>query len=153
MNSILKRQVTIAWGPSGTGKTHTLALSILHLLEILHLNTLEKVAVCMTAVTNAAVEMFVSKIEFLRDRNKAIPDLNTAWLDELGIVRLTAGGSSGMPKTRLTLAVGTVWQFWKWNETKKVSADVVVIDEAGQMNVGNGSFGSPLAARRWPNHS
>src|SRR5579859_656864 len=33
MRSILKRQVTVVWGPPGSGKTHTLALSILYLLE------------------------------------------------------------------------------------------------------------------------
>jgi len=144
MHSILKRQVTIAWGPPGTGKTHTLALSILYLLEILYLNTSEKVMVCMTAVTNAAIEMFVSKFEFLRDRIKAIPDLETSWLDELRIVRLAAGTRSEMPKTRLTLAAGTVWQLWNWNENTKASADVVVIDEAGQMNVGTAAL-----ALRW----
>jgi hypothetical protein len=144
MQSILKRQVTIAWGPPGTGKTHTLALSILYLLEILCLNTSDKVVVCMTAVTNAAIDMFVSKFEFLRDRIKAIPNLNTAWLDELSIVRLASGTKPEMPKTRLTLAAGTVWQLWNWNETKKVSADVVVIDEGGQMNVGTAAL-----ALRW----
>jgi AAA domain len=144
MQSILKRQVTIAWGPPGTGKTHTLALSILYLLEVLFLNTSDKLVVCMTAVTNAAIDMFISKFEFLRDRIKSIPNLDTSWLDEMSIVRLVSGTKPELPKTRLTLAAGTVWQLWNWNETKRVSADVVVIDEAGQMNVGTAAL-----ALRW----
>jgi hypothetical protein len=144
MQSILKRQVTIAWGPPGTGKTHTLALSILYLLEILYLNSTEKVVVWMTAVTNAAIEMFVSKFEFLRDRIRAIPSLNTEWLDNLSVVRLTAGTKPAIPQTRLIVMAGTVWQLWNWNEKKRQTANVVLIDEGGQMNVGTAAL-----AIRW----
>jgi len=144
MQSILKRQVTIAWGPPGTGKTHTLALSVLYLLEILYLNSNDRVVVWMTAVTNAAIEMFVKKFEFLRDRIRAIPNLDKRWLDALSIVRLTAGTKPDIPPTRLTLMAGTVWQLWNWNEKKKQTANVVIIDEGGQMNVGTAAL-----AIRW----
>lgn len=144
MQSILKRQVTIAWGPPGTGKTHTLALSVLYLLEILYLNTTDKVVVWMTAVTNAAIDMFVNKFEFLCDRIRAIPNLNKEWLSELGILRLTSGTKHEIPKTRLTVAAGTVWQLWNWNETRRGTPNVVIIDEGGQMNVGTAAL-----AIRW----
>jgi hypothetical protein len=144
MHSILKRQVTIAWGPPGTGKTHTLALSILYLLEILYLNSKEKVVVWMTAVTNAAIEMFVSKLEFLRARIRAIPSLNKEWLDDFSVVRLTSGTKPEIPQTRLVVMAGTVWQLWNWNEKKKQTANVVIIDEGGQMNVGTAAL-----AIRW----
>ena len=144
MQSILKRQATIAWGPPGTGKTHTLALSVLYLLEILYLNTRDKVVVWMTAVTNAAIEMFVNKFEFLRDRIRAIPNLNKEWLDELRILRLISGAKPELPKTRLIVAAGTVWQLWNWNEKRRGTANVVIIDEGGQMNVGTAAL-----AIRW----
>ena len=48
----------------------------------------------MTAVTNAAIEMFVNKFEFLRDRIRAIPNLNKEWLDELSVLRLTSGAQT-----------------------------------------------------------
>lgn len=144
MQSILKRQATIVWGPPGTGKTHTLALSVLYLLEILYLNTTENVIVWMTAVTNAAIEMFVGKFEFLRDRIRAIPNLNKEWLDELSVLRLTAGAKHDLPKTRLTVAAGTVWQLWNWNDKRRQAANVVIIDEGGQMNVGTTAL-----ALRW----
>jgi hypothetical protein len=140
MQSILKRQATIIWGPPGTGKTHTLALSVLYLLEILYLNSSEKVVVWMTAVTNAAIEAFVNKFEFLRDRIRAIPDLNKKWLDELSILRLTAGAKPDLSKTRLTVAAGTVWQLWNWNDKRRQTPDVIIIDEAGQMNVGTAAL-------------
>ena len=119
MQSILKRQATIAWGPPGTGKTHTLALSVLYLLEILYLNTTDKVVVWMTAVTNAAIEMFVNKFEFLCDRIRAIPNLNKEWLNEFSVLRLTSDAKPELPKTRLTVAAGTVWQLWNWNEKRR----------------------------------
>lgn len=144
MHSILKRQVTIAWGPPGTGKTHTLALSLLYLLEILYLNSNEKVVVWMTAVTNAAIEMFVNKFAFLRDRIRAIPNLDQQWLDDLSIVRLTAGTKPEIPQTRLSVMAGTVWQLWNWSEKKKQTVNLVIIDEGGQMNVGTAAL-----AIRW----
>jgi hypothetical protein len=146
MQSILKRHATIVWGPPGTGKTHTLALSTLYLLEILYLTTTEKVVVWMTAVTNAAIEIFVNKLEFLRDRIKAIPNLNKAWIDGLKILRITAGSKPALPSGRLTVAAGTVWQLWNWNEKYRHTANVLIIDEAGQMNVGTAAL-----AMRWLN--
>jgi AAA domain len=145
MRSILKRQATIIWGPPGTGKTHTLALSMLYLLEILYLNS-ENVVVWMTAVTNAAIEMFLSKFQFLLERIRAIPNLDSEWLDKLTVLRVTAGAKTPPPTGRLTLAAGTVWQLWNWNEKKSHSVNVLVIDEAGQMNVGTAAL-----AMRWLN--
>lgn len=140
MQSILKRQLTIIHGPPGTGKTHTLALSVLYLLEILYLDTKKNVVIWMTAVTNAAVEMFVQKFEFLRDRIKNIPHLRNDWLTDLHLLHLRAGQKPTLPKCRLTVAVGTVWQLWKWNENACGMADVLLIDEAGQMNVGTAAL-------------
>jgi hypothetical protein len=146
MQSILKRHATIVWGPPGTGKTHTLALSTLYLLEILYTMTTDKVIVWMTAVTNAAIEIFVQKLEFLRDRIKAIPNLKKEWIDALSILRITSGPKPPLPKGRLTVAAGTVWQLWNWNEKYGHTANVLIIDEAGQMNVGTAAL-----AMRWLN--
>jgi hypothetical protein len=98
----------------------------------------------MTAVTNAAIEMFVSKLEFLRARIRAIPGLNKEWLDDFSVVRLTSGTKPEIPQTRLVVMAGTVWQLWNWNEKKKQTANVVIIDEGGQMNVGTAAL-----AIRW----
>ena len=144
MRSILKRQATIAWGPPGTGKTHTLALSVLYLLEILYLNATNRVVVWMTAVTNAAIDMFLEKFKFLCDRIRAIPTLKKQWLDDLSVVRLTPGTKPDIPPTRLVVMAGTVWQLWNWNENKRQTANVVIIDEGGQMNVGTAAL-----AIRW----
>ena len=144
MQSILKRQATIIWGPPGTGKTHTLALSLLYLLEILYLIDDQKVMVWITAVTNAAIEMFVSKFEFLCDRVRAIPNLQKEWLDEVKVLRLTAGAKPDLPKSRFVIAAGTVWQLWNWNEKHRRPVNVLIIDESGQMNVGTAAL-----AIRW----
>jgi len=102
------------------------------------------VVVWMTAVTNAAIEMFVSKLEFLRARIQAIRNLNKEWLDDFSVVRLTSGTKPEIPQTRLVVMAGTVWQLWNWNEKKKQTANVVIIDEGGQMNVGTAAL-----AIRW----
>jgi AAA domain len=144
MLSILTRQLTIIHGPPGTGKTHTLALSALYLLEILYLHSSENVVVWMTAVTNAAIAMFLSKLNFLRERIRAIPHLSHAWLDQLTVENVTSAYKPPLPKGRLTIIAGTVWQLWTWADGKPCTADMLIIDEAGQMNVGTAA----LAIRR-----
>jgi hypothetical protein len=121
---------------------------MLYLLEILYLNSTDKVVVWMTAVTNAAIEMFVSKFEFLVERIRAIPDLKSEWLDALTVMRISSGAKTAAPAGRLTLAAGTVWQLWNWNEKHRHTANVLVIDEAGQMNVGTAAL-----AIRWLNEN
>jgi hypothetical protein len=148
MRSILKRQATIIWGPPGTGKTHTLALSMLYLLEILYLNSTENIVIWMTAVTNDAIEMFTSKLHFLIERIRAIPNLNSDWLDELTVLRVKSGSMTPPPTGRLTLAAGTVWQLWNWNDKKRQNVNALVIDEAGQMNIGTAAL-----AMRWINET
>ena len=44
----------------------------------------------------------------------------------------------------MTVAAGTVWQLWNWNEKRRGTANVVIIDEGGQMNVGTAAL-----AIRW----
>ena len=146
MQSILKRQATIVWGPPGSGKTHTLALSTLQLLEILHRTTTDKVVVWMTAVTNAAIDIFLSKFQFLCDRVKNIPNLSNEWLDELKVLRIQSGKKPALPRGRLTLAAGTVWQLWNWIDVHRHVPSVLLIDEAGQMNVGTAAL-----VMRWLN--
>jgi hypothetical protein len=148
MQSILKRQATIVWGPPGSGKTHTLALSTLQLLEILHRTTTDKVVVWMTAVTNAAIDIFLDKFQFLCNRVKNIPNLSNQWLDELKVLRIQSGAKPPLPKGRLTLAAGTVWQLWNWIDKHRHTPNVLIIDEAGQMNVGTAAL-----VMRWLDHN
>lgn len=144
MQSILKRRATVIWGPPGTGKTHTLALSLLYLLEILYFHDDRKVVVWTTAVTNAAIDTFVNKFEFLCDQIRAIQNLRKDWLEEIKVVRLTPGAKVGLPRSRFVIAAGTVWQLWNWNESRRKSVNILIIDESGQMNVGTAAL-----AIRW----
>ncbi len=140
MESILKRRATIIWGPPGSGKTHTLALSMVHLLEILYRTTTDKVVVWMTAVTNAAIDIFLSKFRFLCDRVRSIPHLSAEWLDALTIRRIDGRNNHSFPQSRLSLAAGTVWQLWKYHDLQSHTPTVLIIDEAGQMNVGTAAL-------------
>lgn len=140
MQSILKRQATIVWGPPGSGKTHTLALSMLQLFEILHRTTKDKVVVWMAAVTNAAIDIFLNKFQFLCDRVRSIPDLSNSWLNDLKVLRIQSGPKPALPRERLTLAAGTVWQLWNWIDRYRHTPNVLIIDEAGQMNVGTAAL-------------
>jgi AAA domain len=150
MRSILKRKATIIWGPPGTGKTHTLALAALYLLEILYVTTKDNVVVWMTAVTNAAINTFIKKFQFLKDRIQSIPNIDKSWLKELQVNKLDPGSKHALGRKRLTLIAGTVWQLWNRNKTTQGGklADVLIIDEAGQMNVGTSAL-----AIRWLNET
>lgn len=143
MHSILKRRVTFVWGPSRRVKTHTLALSIVYLFEILYrLNFSAKVDICLTAVTDAAIDVLVERLKSLKKRitkiSKSDTDPEAKWIDELSILRLR-NSKFKRPNTDLVFVAGTVPQCRDHLPTG-FSADAVFIDEADHMGVGTAAI-------------
>jgi len=98
---------------TGTGKTYTISLSLLRLLEVQAQDTARQhpTVVFITAVTHAAIEACCGKLEQLIQVYRSIKDLPTAWLDELKIEMVTKGNEHAPPKgTSVAIYAGTIYQ-------------------------------------------
>lgn len=138
MLSILRQHLTIIWGPPGTGKTHTLALSLMYYLQLMHESTTTKVVVWMTAMSKAAIGMFKRKFESLCNVIRAIRELRHDWLDDLEIrdLRTESYDTIDSGSKRLQLIVGTVWSLFNGCEKGKFQRpNALLMDEAGQVTV------------------
>ncbi|KAJ3045110.1 hypothetical protein HDV00_011835 [Rhizophlyctis rosea] len=146
-HAILNQSVTIVWGPPGHGKTHTLALSSLRLMELA--GRRRPPATCrilMTACTHAAIDTFVNKLNILLQSVRAIENMERAeWRDTVQVHRLTSDATT-MPNPitlpSLCVVAGTCWSLFKYMEKykDKLDFDCLMIDEASQMPVADAAI-------------
>ncbi|KAF4599971.1 hypothetical protein EYR40_007077 [Pleurotus pulmonarius] len=135
---ILANQLSVVWGPPGTGKTHTIALSILRLLDAeTRTGRIRTRVIFVSAMTHAAIQACLDKFHFLTNCYKDISDLNTAWLDEVKIEKVLNGNNHPPPNlTRFRyIYAGTVYQLHNFSRKNSFDVDVVVLDEAGQLSL------------------
>ncbi|KAJ3192803.1 hypothetical protein HK101_005946 [Irineochytrium annulatum] len=145
---ILQNMFTTVWGPPGNGKTHTLALAALRMIETEHRLSLPaqgKLHIFMTALTHAAIDTFRKKLEQLLRIRKS-PLFNdfeqSGWTDMLTIVSLKDDKAQLMASA-YTITLGTVWAlFRKLRMNPKLigSFDILFIDEASQIPVSYGAI-------------
>ncbi|KAF8146877.1 hypothetical protein K438DRAFT_1910626 [Mycena galopus ATCC 62051] len=112
---ILSSRLSVLWGPPGTGKTYTIALALLRLLEVQHrLGDAKRKIIFITAMTHAAIEAVLNKLSHLRDCYTSIESLPTEWLDNVKIERVLKGGDHAAPgksdPSANLLYAGTVYQ-------------------------------------------
>ncbi|KAI8816837.1 uncharacterized protein EV422DRAFT_271871 [Fimicolochytrium jonesii] len=140
---ILERPIAVIWGPPGHGKTHTLALAALRLMEITgrRSNARDPFRVLVTSATNSGVDTLLRKFEFLLSNVRQVEGLESPWRD-LVQVSVLPKDATKMPKPAdlPTYAVvgGTVWGIYKWRERLKHIGDAfqcLIIDEGSQMTV------------------
>ncbi|KAF7351035.1 AAA-12 domain-containing protein [Mycena sanguinolenta] len=151
---ILSNRLSVLWGPPGTGKTYTIALGLLRLLEVQYrLGDTKRKVIFVTAMTHAAIDAVLSKLSHLRDCYTAIDSLPTKWLDNVKVERVFKGSnhpapSNSDPSVNLLYA-GTVYQasvfrsrsipvlivlqLYNFSKRYAFEVDVCVIDEAGQL--------------------
>ncbi|KAJ7270062.1 hypothetical protein B0H12DRAFT_1178144, partial [Mycena haematopus] len=135
---ILSNRLSVLWGPPGTGKTYTIALALLRLLEVQHrLGHTKRKIVFITAMTHAAIEAVLSKLSHLRECYTSIDSLPTEWLDNVKIERVFKGHDHAAPSksdpSANILYAGTVYQLCVFSKRFAFEVDVCVIDEAGQL--------------------
>ncbi|KAJ7188762.1 hypothetical protein C8R46DRAFT_1055706 [Mycena filopes] len=135
---ILSSRLSVLWGPPGTGKTYTIALALLRLLEVQHrLGNTKRKIIFITAMTHAAIEAVLSKLDHLKNCYNKIDSLPTEWLEKVQIEHVLkghdhAGPSKSDPSAALVYA-GTVYQLYNFSKRHSFEVDVCVIDEAGQL--------------------
>ncbi|KAJ7099528.1 hypothetical protein B0H15DRAFT_878098 [Mycena belliarum] len=135
---ILSSRLSVLWGPPGTGKTYTIALALLRLLEVQHrLGDTKRKVIFITAMTHAAIEAILHKLSYLRDCYNSIDSLPTEWLADFQIEHVLKGNDHAAPsKSRPSvnlLYAGTVYQLYNFSKRHSFEVDCAVIDEAGQL--------------------
>ncbi|KAF9012543.1 hypothetical protein BDQ17DRAFT_1344125 [Cyathus striatus] len=134
---ILSNRLSVIWGPPGTGKTHTVALSLMRLLEVEHkLRINDTKIVFITAMTHAAIAACQSKLERLIECYKQIEALPAVWLDRVRIEEVRQGNDHPAPSSNAShihIYTGTIYQLYNFTRKRSLEADCVVVDEAGQI--------------------
>ncbi|KAJ3412687.1 hypothetical protein HDV05_000378 [Chytridiales sp. JEL 0842] len=147
-SSMVSRPLTIVWGPPGTGKTHTLALAALRLIESsFRRNPGAKFSIVMTAFTNTAIATFIAKVQELRAKRRSLLRVPFSdWLNRLEVVSLCSGGKLEPKESwkQFTIFGSTVWQIQKQLIADRVAYkgihDVLIMDEASQIPVSHAAL-------------
>lgn len=116
---ILSNRLSVIWGPPGksltaqtctpwtngslfpgTGKTYTIALSLLRLLDVQHRHgdSARKI-IFITAMTHAAIDACRKKLVHLISCYRAIDSLSTAWLDRVKVEQVLKGSEHPAPSS------------------------------------------------------
>ncbi|KDQ50871.1 hypothetical protein JAAARDRAFT_211450 [Jaapia argillacea MUCL 33604] len=139
---ILANRLSVIWGPPGTGKTYTIAASLLRLLQIqlrLDICSDTRQVVFITAMTHAAIEACLKKLSYLMESYRRIEGFSAEWLDNVQVEHVLKGGEHPAPSARSSnvfIYAGTVYQLYNFSKRCSLEADCVIIDEAGQLSLG-----------------
>jgi len=127
--NLVERQLTLVWGPPGTGKTHALAHSIA-IIAIAHLKIRKPLWIAVTAFTHAAVEnLLVMLVEALSEYGYC----NDIPVFKVGGTRRGLGVYDGSIHPTMILG-GTVYGLSKLAR-QGLKFDMLVVDEASQMKL------------------
>jgi hypothetical protein len=123
-----------------------LALSTLRLLEVLGSSAVDQCPyILVTAMSNAAIEAIFRKIESLMSNYRALKDRDSSWLDSIHLERVMAGFTHETPtKQGIYIYAGTTFQLFKLCKRANIKANMIIIDEAGQLGLGTAAL-----AIRW----
>ncbi|KAI8844105.1 hypothetical protein BJ741DRAFT_590049 [Chytriomyces cf. hyalinus JEL632] len=137
MKGILKNVVSVVWGPPGNGKTHSLALAALRLIEI-NARKNRPYRIIMSAFTHEAINNFMEKVEELLEIRKSLlfqSFRQSEWVEQLKLSKLDYSNDYKIPASNWCICAGTVWSFSKTFQkypNEKHSFDTLIIDEGSQ---------------------
>ncbi|KAF7315521.1 AAA-12 domain-containing protein [Mycena indigotica] len=133
---MLSNRLSVLWGPPGTGKTHTIALALLRLLQSYHrLGDRRQRIVFITAMTHAAINAIDKKLKHLMACYKSIDAYPVEWLNHVQLERVSRGYDHAPPPANSTsmFYLGTIYQLYAFSTRSSFQVDMCVIDEAGQL--------------------
>lgn len=99
----------------------------------------------VTAMTHAAIEAIFGKIKSLMVKYRALKVLDSTWLDRIHLERVLVGSThKGPTKRDIYIYAGTTFQLYKFCDKVNIKANMIIIDEAGQL-----ALGTAALAIRW----
>ena len=146
------------WGPPGSGKSYTIALSLLRMVEVQSrtraLAPEHQQIIFVTAMTHAAIHACLSQLNKIIECYRRVPHLSLQWLDDIHIERVLVGSTHSKPKLygvtkthvdgslkpQTWIYAGTVYQLYTFGKRLEREVDCVVIDEAGQLGLSAASL-------------
>ncbi|KXS08875.1 hypothetical protein M427DRAFT_50241 [Gonapodya prolifera JEL478] len=135
---IMEHQLSVIWGPPGSGKTFFLALACLRLIEMRYRSKKRGFRIAMTAFTKSAIGQFCDRFNILREQAIA-----NGWLTApvMPVHLITNGNRQPPPllnENTYGVWAATVWQYSKWYQKRVANClsafDMLVIDEGSQLN-------------------
>ena len=97
--------------------------------------------ILVTAMTHAAIEAIVGKINSLIDHYWALKERDSSWLETISLQRVFSGATHSAPKgNKVHIFAGTTYQLFKFCEKAKLTANLIIIDEAGQLALGTAAL-------------
>lgn len=136
---ILSHHLSVIWGPPGTGKTHTIAATILRLLQIQIKAKLPPMTIYLTAMTHAAILACLKKLDALQNCYQSIKGYPLDWMKQIDVQHVQIGAKHPLPavdSSKSLIYAGTVHQLFTFSKRCSASVDCIVIDEAGQCSLG-----------------
>ncbi|KAJ3069390.1 Tripartite DNA replication factor [Podochytrium sp. JEL0797] len=133
LQGMCRNVLTLVWGPPGNGKTHTLAVSTIRLMEISQ-RLGKRCRVLMTAFTHAAIDAFVGKV-------RRLLGVDGCGVSGVSVVNLGDKGAK-VGEEEVSVTVGTVWAISKLMEkpNTKGSFDALIVDEGSQFLLSYGAI-------------
>jgi hypothetical protein len=127
---IMGNRLSVIWGPpgkllsnfclqildwsTGTGKTYTISLSLLRLIDVeRRLYGPQPKVIFVTAITHAAIEACRSKLVRLMDTYRSIANMPSEWLTDTTIEVVSSGNNHPAPRKTgsiIHIYMGTIYQ-------------------------------------------
>ena len=116
------------------------------MLEVLGSDAVDQCPfIFVTAMTHAAIEAIFGKIKSLMVKYRALKDYDPTWLDHIHLERVLVGSTHKAPTERgIYIYAGTTFQLYKFCDKTNIKANMIIIDEAGQL-----ALGTAALAIRW----
>ena len=114
------------------------------MIEVLGLQASKQCPVILvTAMTHAAIEAILGKIQSLIEKYLELKERDSSWLDSIDLQRVRSGLTHKSPTfdgDKVYIFAGTTFQLYSFCNKANIRANLIIIDEAGQLALGTAAL-------------